>query len=106
MLNKIKDFASAKAAMLYFNKNFKNVGTMTDLKIDSKNCTISLALNLKGEVEPIAFVVNNYTLSTETGSTYIQISEIESSCEWINVLLAEFVSQKRFEVPPAVSAVL
>ena len=94
-----KNSILAKAARLYFNKSFKSIGIMTKLQIDSKNNTVHLELDLRGEQTPITIDVARYTLSSQGGKTQVELSGIKTSREWINVLLDHYVKQKPIEVP-------
>ena len=70
----------------YFNYNYKSLGTMTTLQIDSTNKRASLDLELKGETQPLHITINHYELTSAGDKTFIEIKEITTSREWINSL--------------------
>ncbi|PAW71376.1 MAG: hypothetical protein B9S30_00955 [Verrucomicrobiia bacterium Tous-C5FEB] len=107
-LNPAKDFTREVAAKLYFNHNYQRYGQMTNIQIDSTAKTLHVELELKGEPAPLKIDVASYQLSTESGETFIELGEIKTSREWINLLISDFLphGKKRFKVPGAVKAVL
>ena len=79
---------------------------MTSLQIDSNNKTIRIELELKGESAPITVNVGRYELSEEGGKTYLRLDGLRTSREWINVLLDEYLKDRRLEVPQVVKIAL
>ena len=98
----------AGAVKLWFNQTQKRYGTMTTIQIDSTAKTIRLELELKGEASPVQIDVKSYELSSDAGETFIELGEIQTSREWINHLIADFLppEKKSFKVPGAVKALL
>lgn len=90
----------------YFNHNYKSLGTMTTLQIDSTNKRASLDLELKGETQPLHVTINRYELTSAGDKTFIEIKEINTSREWINMLAGDFLKGKKFELPEIAKAVL
>lgn len=107
-LNPAKDHLMAGAVKLWFNQTQKRYGTMTTIQIDSTAKTIHLELELKGEASPVQIEVKSYELSSDAGETFIELGEIQTSREWINHLIADFLppEKKSFKVPGAVKALL
>jgi hypothetical protein len=107
-LNSAKDHLMAGAVKLWFNQTQKRYGTMTTIQIDSTAKTIRLELELKGEASPVQIDVKSYELSSDGGETFIELGEIQTSREWINHLIADFLppEKKYFKVPGAVKALL
>jgi hypothetical protein len=86
----LKHDCSATGGRLWLNNTMlKLYGNMTKLEIDSKNKTIFLELELKGELQPIQVKLSNYKLVQNGNETFIELGEINCSREWMNVLLAE-----------------
>ena len=98
----------AGAVKLWFNQTQKRYGTMTTIQIDSTAKTIHLELELKGEASPVQIDVKSYELSSDGGETFIELGEIQTSREWINHLINDFLppEKKCFKVPGAVKALL
>ncbi len=98
----------AGAVKLWFNQTQKRYGNMTTIQIDSTAKTIHIELELKGEASPVQVDVKSYELSTNAGETFIELGEIQTSREWINHLIEDFLTpeKKCFKVPSAVKALL
>lgn len=79
---------------------------MTTLQIDSANKKATLDLELKGETQPLRVTIDCYELTTLGEKTFLEIKELTTSREWINILAKEFFKGKKFEVPEVVKAVL
>jgi hypothetical protein len=90
----------------YFNHRYAPFGIMTTLQIDSTAKKASMDLELKGESQPLRVTINRYELSTVGDKTLIEIKELQTSREWINLLAEQFLKGKKFEVPEIVKAVL
>ena len=101
-----KDKVTGFALRTWLSLKFKRLGTMTSLKIDSKNKTIHLELDLDGEASPIQVEVRQYQLLQEDGKMFLRVDSIETSRRWINVLLAEYLVERKFEVPKAAAIAL
>lgn len=96
------------AAKLWFNQTHKHYGHMTKIHIDSTAKTIHVELDLKGEATPLTIDVKSYALSAGSAEATIELGEIETSREWMNLLLADYLKPegRRFPVPGAVRALL
>ncbi len=95
-----------RGAREFFNHRFPSLGTMTTLQIDSARQRVTLDLELKGETQPLHIVIDRYELTTVDEKTFIELKEVTTSREWMNVLAKEFLKGKKFEVPEAVRSVL
>jgi hypothetical protein len=102
----LPDTVTAWGARQYFNGRYYSLGHMTTLQIDSTNKKASLALELRGETEPLHVTIDRYELTTAGGQTFIEIKKFSTSREWINVVAAAFLKGRKFEVPELVKAVL
>lgn len=98
----------AGALKLWFNQTQKRYGNMTSIQIDSTAKTIHLELELKGEASPVQVDVKSYKISTDAGETFIELGEIQTSREWINHLIEDFLppEKKCFKMPSVVKALL
>ena len=103
-----KDHLLAGAVKLWFNQTLNRYGQMTYIRIDSQNRRIDVELELRGESSPIQVAINSYELSSQAGETFITIGEIETSREWINQLISDYLpsDKKRFKVPGAMKVLL
>lgn len=106
--NFVKDYSIGAGLRLWFNQTKKRYGTMTSIKIDSTAKTIHVELDLKGETSLVVVDVKNYALDSIGGETFIEVGDIETSREWLNALLSDYLKpgHRRFAVPAAVKALL
>ena len=102
----VPDAAVQWGAREFFNHRYNLLGTMTTLQIDSTNKKASFDLELKGETQPVRITINQYKLTSEGGKTLIEVTDIDTSREWLTVLARQFMNGKKFEVPEVVRAVL
>jgi hypothetical protein len=107
-LNPAKDFGIEVAVKLWFNQTQKRYGHMTTIQIDSTAKSIHVELELKGETSPLKIDVASYELSDQSGETFIELGDINTSREWINQLIRDYLppGKKCFKVPGAVKVVL
>ncbi len=85
-----KDFLIGQAMLNWFNTVKKHIGHMTTIKIDTENKSIELELELKGEAVPLRVHIENYRLTSTAGETFIELTDVTTSREWINALLAHY----------------
>jgi hypothetical protein len=102
----VPDAAVQWGAREFFNHRYNSFGTMTTLQIDSTSKKASFDLELKGESQPVRMTINQYKLTTAGGQTFIEVTDIDTSREWLTVLARQFMNGKKFEVPEVVRAVL
>ena len=76
------------AARVWVNSKFGRYGKMLNLNIDSANKTVCAEVLPIGETAPIT-VTARYEICRRDGDAGLQLSEISTSKEWINVLLQE-----------------
>ena len=84
--------------------DFKKLGQMTKLKINSDKQEIYLTLDLHGEQSPIELTVQYRVLTP----TQIEIVSVSSSRDWVATLVNEVLPAKRKQitVPAAVTTAL
>lgn len=108
LLNPAKDYAVEVAVRLWFSQTHHQYGQMTRIQIDSTAKTIHVELELKGETSPLVIDVRSYRVGSESGETLIELGDIETSREWINQLINDYLppERKSFKVPGAVRMLL
>jgi hypothetical protein len=95
-----KDRFIEQAALSYINRMFGAYGQATSLKIDSEAKTISLELDLKGEVSPVTIKITDYSITEEAGRFFLGVRHVETSREWLTGLAnSQIGGGKRFEIP-------
>lgn len=94
----LKDRVTERATQWMINREFKSLGRMTTLSIDSKSSTINLKLDLKGEPTPVEITVRDYTVVEENGRVFLEFTTVDVSREWINALLQQCFPRPRVEI--------
>jgi hypothetical protein len=107
-LSPAKDYTSEVLAKQYINSKYQRYGQMTNIQIDSTAKTIHVELELKGEPAPLKIDVLSYQLRPEYGQSFIELGEINTSREWINHLISDYLppEKRRFKVPGFVKGLL
>jgi hypothetical protein len=100
-----KDWMMQHAARVWINSQRGRFGTMTKLQIDSKKHAFHCELDLKGETTAI-IVDGCYAVANQDGRAFIELTGIQTSREWLNVVLDDHMKQVRFEVPNMIKLVL
>ena len=97
LLNTSKDQGLQNLLRLFINHKIANIGEISSLGIDTFNQQVVVILNLKGELGPIQIRAKYRIVDHE----HIRILEVDSSREWIQKALNEFITedQKRINVP-------
>ena len=90
----MKNFASAAARQTLNSTLLQPYCSLTELDIDSKNQTLALTLELKGESQPLKILIKHYELVERENETYLELGEIETSREWVNTLLRDHLAEK------------
>jgi hypothetical protein len=105
-LTALKERAMEATVKRLVNQKLETFGSVTSLRIDSKQRTISAQVSLKGETQPIEIKAGSYEVIQENGAAYISFQNLHASKEWIGNVLNEYVAGRRFKVPDAVGLVL
>jgi hypothetical protein len=106
LFQRFKGKAVDTAVGLWLRQKLKRYGTMTTLQIDSKQKTIHMELELKGETSPIVVDVENYELLHKKDETFLSLNKVSTSREWMTVLLRELLPNQQFKVPNALKIAL
>jgi hypothetical protein len=72
---------------------------MLNLSIDSKLKTIHIEVQLKGEKDPTTIIIHEYAIITEGSQTSILVKKAASSKEWMDLLIRDFVEDRKFPIP-------
>jgi len=89
----------------YLNHEFKRIGHMTSLIIDSSNKSLALTADLAGEKESLD-VRMQYRIEEEDGRLYFIPQEVDCSREWLTVLAEQMLKSQpvRVEIPPGIAS--
>ena len=102
----LKDQAAAASARALVNRKIASFGEVTTLHIDSGRRIIRVEVRLKGEVTPVVVEALSYELARDGGRAFVTPGGIRASREWLEIILNEYVTGHKFEVPPAVAGCL
>lgn len=72
---------------------------MMNFRLDPTTHSIEFEMHPKGEEEPIKFKINKYELINEDGKFFIEISEMNTNREWMNIAINNFLPSKKVEIP-------
>ena len=103
------DFALECGGKTWFNSSqFGKYGFMTEIRIDTQKRTAHVTLQLRGEKEALDVNLRSYKLTSHDGKTLLELGKVETSREWLNLLIEDFwkPSQRKMEVPGWVKALL
>jgi hypothetical protein len=99
MLGRAKDAGSSFAAERMLQGKIERYGRMLNLSIDSKLKTIHIEVQLKGEKDPTTIIIHEYAIITEGSQTSILVKKAASSKEWMDLLIRDFVEDRKFPIP-------
>jgi hypothetical protein len=101
LVRTLKDWALQAGAKHYANDRIKNYGHMTNLQIDSATRTIHFEILLKGETTPVSGSAK-YQPKLDGEKKRIEFTEIQTSREWMNLLIQDFLKTRAIELPEGV----
>ncbi len=99
ILHKSKDVALSTTLKTVINNKLKKFGTVSYLKLNTKDKKIELKLGLKGELESLQVTVHRYEIKEIEEKYYLVAYDIETSREWINLVANEYLYNEKFEIP-------
>lgn len=102
MFNGIKDTLTSSAAKSLLASRFDRYGKLTELRIRSREKTISVELVLEGEEVPVAIQVERYRIIGTTGEHAVVVEKISASRPWLQNLLEDLLVDKPLPVPSLV----
>jgi len=101
-----KDKVVSASLRKFLQPYMKDIGHIKELKIDSDKKIISLYIELNGEHCPVHIVASDYEIIQETGRTYLVISKISTSRQWLTIVAETYLIGKRFELPEKYSPII
>jgi hypothetical protein len=102
----LKDKALGVGVKALINREIKEFGAVSDLKIDTGEKTIRVELELKGDGSPVVINVGSYELTEKNGKIFIEARELTASREWIAAVLNKYAVGQSFELPDAARMLL
>ena len=74
-------------------------GKATDLRLDSRERTAEIVLELHGEREPVHVRVGRYEFSRVGEETFVTIGDVETSRAWMTELAVRNVVGRTLKIP-------
>jgi hypothetical protein len=72
---------------------------MINFQLNPQTHSIEFEIHPKGEEEPIKFQVEKYELINEGSKFFIEISQMKTNREWMNIAIENFLPSKKIEIP-------
>ena len=102
-----KDRLIEQGALSYLNSTFlEPYGQATSLQLNSKERTMKLRLELKGETVPVELELTDYEIAHEDGRYFALVKGVGTSREWLTTLAREQLCNRRFELGPKAGPLL
>lgn len=102
MFGSIKDSLSSTAAKSLLASRIDRYGKLTDLRIRSRDRTISAEVLLEGEEVPVTILIELYRIDGTSGAHTLTVEKLTASRPWLQNLLEDFVLGKPMAVPSIV----
>jgi hypothetical protein len=99
MFSAIKDSLSSSAAKSLLASRIDRYGKLIDLRIRSRERTITVEFVLEGEEIPISIRIEHYRITGTTGDHALYMESIIASRPWLQNLLEDLVVGKPLPVP-------
>lgn len=104
LVRKGTDLSAAAVLRKVFEKNFGKYGRLLDLWLDSAKKKARIELLLKGESSPLLISIERYALFEEGTETFVAVTEAAASREWMNLLIRDYLLDRKYRLPQAYSA--
>ena len=101
LVRTFKDWALQAGAKHYANERIERYGHMTNLQIDSATRTIHFEILLKGETTPLTGSAK-YQPKFDGEKKLLEFTEIQTSREWLNLLIQDFLKTRTIELPEGI----
>lgn len=102
MFSSIKDSLSSTAAKSLLASRLDRYGKLTELRIRSREKTISAEVILEGEEIPVTIVIDRYRVTGKSGEYSLTLERVTASRVWLQNLLDDLVVGKPMPVPSIV----
>ncbi len=102
MFTGIKDSLTSTAAKSMLGSRLHRYGKLTDLRIRSREKTISAEILLEGETEPVVIQVVRYRIEANGPENSLVVEEVTASRVWLQNLLQDLLVEKPIAVPGVV----
>jgi hypothetical protein len=102
MFSGLKDSLTSTAAKSLLASRLDRYAKLTNLRISSREKTISAELVLEGEEVPVAIQIERYRVIGNSGDHSLVVESISASRPWLQNLLQDLLLEKPLQVPSIV----
>jgi hypothetical protein len=99
MFTSFKDSLSSTAAKSLLASRLDRYGKLTDLRIRSREKSISAELMLEGEESPVGIQIERYRVIGTDGGYAVVVEGLIASRPWLQNLLEDLLLEKPLPVP-------
>jgi hypothetical protein len=99
MFGGIKDSMASSAAKALLAGRLERYGRLLDLRIHSRERSLSASVLLAGEREEIRLEVGRYRIIGDRGGHALVVERISASREWLQLALEDFLVGKPLAIP-------
>jgi hypothetical protein len=99
MFTSLKDSLSSTAAKSLLASRLDRYGKLTDLRIHSREKSISAELTLEGEEIPVGVQIERYRVVRTDGGHAVVVESVTASRPWLQNLLEDLLLEKPLPVP-------
>ncbi|HEY9508449.1 MAG TPA: hypothetical protein VIV82_01180 [Verrucomicrobiae bacterium] len=95
-----KDRLIEQGALSYLNTQIlAPFGRATSLRLDTSARTLSVELELNGEVTPVKIEITDYELVQEADRYFLKVRHVQTSREWLTGLANARFCGQRIQIP-------
>lgn len=102
MFTGLKDSLTSSAAKSLLASRLDRYAKLTDLRISSREKTITAELMLEGEEIPVAIQIGRYRVTGKSGEHALVVESVTASRPWLQNLLQDLLLDKPLQVPSIV----
>lgn len=99
MFNSLKDSLASTAAKSLLASRLDRYGKLTELRIRSREKSISAELVLEGEEIPVGIRIERYRVIVTEGGPAVVVESVTASRPWLQNLLEDLLLEKPLPVP-------
>jgi hypothetical protein len=99
ILSLFKDKATSTLLKTFANSLVADYGRLDNIDLDSSSKNINISMFLKGEKENISIEIADYEVVKSKNQNFIQLHNVKTSREWLNIVLDKYFIDRRIEIP-------
>ena len=102
MFSGLKDTLTSTAARSFIASRLDRYGKLAELRIRSREKTISAELLLEGEAVPLTIEIGRYRVIGKSGDYALVVESISASRPWLQNILQDLLVEKPLPVPSVI----